>query len=836
MINWHSENFKKVAIWIMAGLLVLFLVGSYGIRELFLGGGGKGEGGGVVEVKVMGATVDLNDYRSFISRWGRSLEGESVHWKNVNFWRMRYMGQEITSELVDAAGYADYFHREFSYIPIKPFVHTDDHRVTSSRLDKTLAAYMDNFYCRYKEAEKLGIRISDKRIDNAVQTGFRFQTQDPMTDRWSYNEQEYAQWLRGARLTEEEYRRFLREKMMIEQMERMYLGLNFIGNTPVSPIEMAAEYTRDNEQRRVKYVRETLYSQMTKAHKAAKEEMEDREASTDEEERKQLEVELKTFYENEDNFDGYATPRRIRGDCLYVDTAKLTEETGIKRSEIEKEIREQVEKENLQPSHYEDFWEKHKDRLYRRPPVSVPPPVEPPAEPREPATPTPGDAGDDEGPKEETDYIPYQEIKDRVKEDLIQHRIEEALKKRIDEEINKRLDNLYSELEEHMKAFNRVDTRAVARSVFRDVSMGNFLEKVAAFLKASMAEARRREGAADLKAFADGYDFVHYIPAGEFFSGEEAKDLPRIGGKDLAELPEERYAGPGDLRFSRPADEPREEAPVYKGGLSGFLRPDESDDRFVFRLLDVQERELADYEKLAQTNPALKKRVRDDSINVDARRRAYELLYEHQKFLISQKENIEKYPDVPGFNFEFEARDHFKAKKAYLESLGDKENGDETAEEDEDYGIRKTEYFNRHALEIEGIEEHDVEEFRDAAFKLCTDGREPALTHVLAETAPEIVDEDTAFFYLIMLVDEEEKPIRRPSRERFRGELRRLVPRAMAGMPDREELDYWSALETKMLYDFRTTRHIENQLQKRFDAVAAKFSKKIEKPKKGERR
>ena len=58
----------------------------------------------------------------------------------------------------------------------------------------------------------------------------------------------------------------------------------------------------------------------------------------------------------------------------------------------------------------------------------------------------------------------------------------------------------------------------------------------------------------------------------------------------------------------------------------------------------------------------------------------------------------------------------------------------------------------------------------------------------------------------------------------------------MAGIPDRDELDYWSALETKMLYDFRTTRHIENQLQKRFDAVAAKFSKKIEKPKKEERR
>jgi len=598
---------------------------------------------------------------------------------------------------------------------------------------------------------------------------------------------------------------------------------------------MAAEYTRDNEQRRVRYVRETLYSQMAKAHKVAKEEMEVREASTDEEEQKQLEVELKVFYENEDNFDGYATPRRIRGDCLYVDTAKLTEETGITRSEIDKEIREQVEKENLQPSHYEDFWEKHKDRLYRRPPpVSGPPPVEPPAEPREPATPTPSDAGDDEGPQ--VDYIPYLEIKDRVKEDLIQHRIEEALKKRIDEEISKRLDNFYSGLEEHMKAFNHVDTRAVARSVFRDVSMGNFLEKVAAFLKASMAEARRREGAADLKAFADGYDFVHYIPAGEFFSGEEAKDLPRIGGEDLAELPEERYAGPGDLRFSRPADEPREEAPVYKDGLSGFLRPDESDDRFVFRLLDVQERERADYEGLAQTNPALKKRVRDDFINVDARRRAYELLRERQKFLLARKRDIEGNPDAPGFDFEFEAQDHFKAKKAYLESLGDKEDGDETAEEDEDYGIRKTEYFNRHATEIEGIE-YDVEEFRDAVFKLRTDGREPALAHMLIEeTTPEIVDEDTAFFYLIMLVDEEEKPIRRPSRERFRGELRGLVPQAMAGIPDREELDDWSTLETKMLYDFRTTPHIENQRQKRFDAVAAKFSKKIEKPRKEERR
>ena len=820
MIDWHSERFKKVAIWIMAGLLVLFLVGSWQLRQIIPGL--RPRQGPDVEVTVLGRKADLREYFSFRERWKWVIEGESEYWKRVSRYRMYMQKEENPEERGMAEGYARYFNFRFPYMPIKDFLYTEDHRVTSMRLSRLLDKYLDNFYARYKEAEKMGIQVSERRIDESVKTNFLFQYKDEATERWSFNEQEYATQLRNWGLTESAYRRFLLEQLMIEEMERMYLGLTFLGNTPVSPIEMAENLARRSEQRRVRYVKATLSSFMADARVNVDEQIKSKLLRIDDED-------LKAFYEDPDNRHIYATPRKVRGDCLYVSMSKLTEGMDINRSEVEKEIREDAE-ENLKPSHYRDFYEKNRDRLYRRTAEAKPPAAEPaPQGARPPVPPDGPPARPESAPRNKADYIPYYEIPDRVREDLIRQRTDETFNKRRNEEIRKRLDNIYRELEDYVKAFHRVDTRAVARETLRDVSMGNLLEKLTAFLKLTTADARRREGVADLKAFADRHDCVEYLPEGDFFSNEDAAAVPRIGGGDLAKLatdydPEDpgkgRYVDiDGFASFSEEAETRPEERRVFKGALSGILKPDEGDDRFIFRLLDVQERELPDFDKLAETNPALRERVREDYIDGLVKKEAYRLLRDHRELL----ETIIKKETEEEFDFEFEAKMLARNREKYRAGL-DRQNGEVSSGEgeDENFGIKQTEYFFRNSREIEGIDDADVEDFIAAAFDLDPRAGKPAIVRELPEK-PGKIDEEKDFFYIIMLVEEKDKPIRHPSRERYNRHLPMLVYEAMTKYPEAEyeELDDTE----KMMLKLNTTPHVQDQLKKRFDAVAGTFKK-----------
>lgn len=827
MINWHSERFKKVMIWVMAlVLLPMFLFGAYELRTLIgLGGPPKQ---GLEEVRLNGEKADKNEYLAFIQRWQMAMRGESdaVHQQ----WGVN------PSALTEAV----YINSFYPYMPVQAFINDEGRPVDSNRLQRLMESYLDNFYCRYKEAEGLGILISDDRINSEIENSPPFQSKDPATGKSSFNEVLYTQYLSQWGMTEGAYRQFLRERMMIAQMEQIYLGPGYLGNTVVSPLDMAEKYAAEKEQRRVRQLKVTLASFMADARKNVQQRVDSGLLALGDEE-------LKNFYNDPKNFGRFATPRRIKGDCLRIDMAKLGEAAKVNSEEIEKDVRKEIETEkekNISAllTKYARFYDENKDRLYRKPHEGTGPSgeTEPGAGGPGAGEPEAGEPGGTPSPKD-AEYFTYSEIEDRVREDYAKDMAEKAVKEKHDEEIRKRLNDIYKALEEHVNAHNAVDARGAAQYVFRGVSMGNLLEKLGAFLKVTMADARRREGAADLKTFAGGYEYIEYIPEGEFFSKDDAKDAPKIGGGELARLatdrdpqetpPTGRYVDASKYAFAEEKLKTPEERLVCKGGLSGILKPGAGDDRFVFRILDVQERILVAFEALDE---AAKKTVREALIANEAGEDAYKLLYKCQERITMQAKEILQDPQQERFDFELEAQLLAEGRKKNLSAAGD--GAGANTPEDPAFGIAVTEYLTRGSEKVEGIPETDVSDFIDAAFRLKPAGREPAIVHGISaledlkKQRPEGVDEKKDFFYIIMLAGQKDNPIRRPARERF---VKDLGPIVFNAMLQPVQINQWAWDKDATLQEIiRTTRHVQGERQKRFDDVAARITKKIYKPEK----
>jgi len=817
MIDWHSERFKKFAVWLMAVLAVLFLVTGLSSRgdEFFALFPKIGKFLGIVssssdfKVKVFGKEVNTDEYESFVERWRGAVSAES------NDYVYRFMMVYGPYGLTSADAYQAYFQRAFPYMPSRPLMEG----IRDNRLDKVLAEYMDNFYCRCKEAEKMGMLVSDKRVDELVQTNPMFMSTDPLGQQRAFNPVRFATWLSQSGLTEPTYRQFLKERLMIEQVDEMYVGRFLPGTLPVSPLKIAEEYRQSAEQRRVEYFKAGILSYMDAAQAEAAKRGEDK-------------PDDKTLEEYYNNSPKYVPGRKVSGDYLYIDLAKLTAEMEAKgvvnRSEIEPDI--QLKMARVSYAEMDDFYNKNKDKLYRKPveptpPAPEPAPTEPPAgtgnpiadnttppaaEPSpappaaEPASAQPTAPAESPKPAEtapappaeeqETQYLPADYVK--IKDDMIKQGIE-------DEARLKSLDELYKQLEDCLKDADSIKTRDIAGAVFKDVSMGNFLEKLGGFFKASLAEARKREGAADLKVFADRYPgIVEYVPAVGPFSKDDADKVPRIGGKDLARVPEDLFVR--DVKhyhFAKREFTPYADRKICAGEISGFLTPSDENFRFVIRVLEAEEGQRPAFATLTEEK---KNDVKKDCFEEKVKEEAYRQLYVHM-----QADEMA----IAGnsiFDFDKDARnleaDEVKYRNEHLAE------GEKPIESIPDF-VKPSPYFDQSTPTIKDISDDDRTAFIKAAFDLPADGSKSAVVARIADPKdmPKTIDTATVFYYVLKLA--EDKPILYPSLEQFDKNKMELFQRAIGEIRSGEDIR-----------------------QDRFDMVKANFSKTGEEQKELQKR
>ena len=788
MIDWHSERFKKFAVWLMAVLAALFLVTGFSYSSVdfvaifqkmgsFLG---VAHYENEFQVKVFGREANIDEYDAFTARWKEVVAAESRD--HVALF-MRVYGP-FGATPVDA--YLDYFGRAFYYMPSKPL----QEGFKNNNLDKVLNEYYDNCYCRYKEAGEMGIVVSDRRVDEVIQANPMFQNPDPLSQQKGFSENQFMTWLNLTRLAEQTYRQFLKERLMIQELEGMCMGRRLQGNLPISPLKVAEDYYNAAEQRRVMYFKANILSFMDSARGEV-----ERQGETNPDDKK-----LKEYYKNAPQ---YIPARKVSGDYLYINLAKLIAEMEAKgivnKDDIEKEIRSTAA--DIDEDAARKFYEENKSKLYRKPPTegeshpaknpdqtTAAPPATPTAAP--PTAPSAARLAE-KAPQ----YIPF--VLPRVKEDLIKHKIEESLRQ-------KSLDALYKQLEDYINEANSVRTRDIAKATFRDVSAGNFLEKLAGFLKASLADARNREVVADLKAFADRYPpgIVEYSPAMEPFSKDDAEKAPRIGGKDLARVPSDLFIkNVRNYHFENQKSMPYEDRKICEGGISGFLTPADENFRFVIRIFKAEEGRRPDFATLTEEQ---KNNVKKDYFEEKVKEEAYKQLYTH---LQADEKDVEN----PLFDFSKDAKnleaDELKYRNSHLHP------GEEPGKSIEDF-IKQTTYFDKTTTEIPDISEEDRTAFIQRAFELLPDGKNSTVVARIRdpqEGMPKAIDTDKTFFYVLKLTDE--KPILHPSFKQFDKKKPELLQQAIADMRDGEAIR-----------------------QDRFDAVKANFFKKGEEQKEQQQR
>jgi hypothetical protein len=799
MIDWHSERFKKFAVWVMAALAVLFLVTSLSSGDFFtllhnIGsflGIVSSTGGG--EIKALGTAVDPNEYRSFVARWKMVIAIEYGH----NF--------EAPDE------------------------------------------YVSNYFSRYKEAEKMGIMVSDKRITEAIQSNQLFMSPVSLQgQQYVFDDIKYKQYLslfNNAGVSEGGYRQLVKEELMIQQLETMYTGWGldgpgrFVrrlsifegglpeflpvmawrlpGNEPIDLVALARDYVEKNERRKVIYIKASIYSFMESARAEIKRQGGDVVSEDD----------LAKFY---DLASRYTPPRKVSGDYLYIIAPKLIEEMQkrglVKKEEIEAGIREEVKM--MKDEDVRDFYFANRDKMYRKSgleeatraveplrtsipraqsapeaapaPEPAPPegttapgagsPIadnettgEPPASPPTAGTPVRLPAPAIAKPKPATGLKLENYLNprlDEIREDIIKQRVGKAVRQQS-------LEAFYKQLQDYINQFNAVNTREIADAVFQGVSMGNFFDKMGAFLKLSLAEARRREGAADLKAFAERFPgAVEYGTVAAPFSKDTAEKVPVIGGKDLARVPVELFVKDvKGVNFASQEAAPSADRLVYPGGVSGFLAPGEGDNRFVFRITNAEEGVKPEFASLSAER---KREITDDCVMERVKEEAYKELLNHQT--ANEADMVGQNGNPPTYDFQKDIDVLQKDAQAYIDGL--KAQGKPAPELPK---REETPYFDRKTTEIKGIPEDDLVGFIPAAFELAPGKKPAALADAIRKDAPATIEIDKVYFYVIRLADD--KPILRPSRAQFEeNKMALLVPLLLPqGM-----INYYEMLQKRM--------------------------------------
>jgi hypothetical protein len=717
MFDWHSERFKKFAVWLMAILAALFLVTGFSSKGSDVFGIFRQIGAylHIVKpadertVKVAGEEVDPNEYDAFVVRW-------------------KTIYRALSQGRID--------------LPVNT---------------------CDFFFVQIKLADKLGIVVSDKLVNDVIQSQEDFAAQDTLRNEPAGFSPEvfkekmnlYAQY----GLSEDGYRQYIKESLMMRQLEEVYTGRILPGVQPFSPLKAAETYADRVERRRVLYFKASILSFMQSARDKLGAVVPDDDI-------------LKKFY---DNANQYIPPRKVKGDYLYVNVPKLIEVMQAKglldKAKIEAEVRDKNK--NIQGWEIFKFYDENKDKLYRKPaapPVAKPAANKPDAAEgavkpgKRPAQPAPASAPAtaEPAPPPRHEYISFGDtgMKARVTEDLTRQKIDDTLRQ-------KSLDTLYKEVEDCVNAASRVNTRDAAAATMRDVSMSNFFEKLAAFLKVSIAQARWNESLADLKPVAEKFkDAVQYGTA-DFFTKETAAQMDRIGGTELARVPDENglfVVDIGKLDFDKQQGLSAPDRKVYVGGISGYLTPAQEDSRYIFRISDVKEDQRPDF---AALTPERKDAIKKDYVEYRVKQEAYRQLFNHWK---SDSDEAEQNPDT--FPFDTDADNLDKDEQKYTASQ--QPAGQKPPKPPADFK-KETGYFNRTATEIQGIGKEDVTAFRDAAFKLLADGKYSAVVRKIEDPAkaPAEIDLKNTFYYVIKLTDKD--PVLRPSLKQYEDEKARIL-------------------------------------------------------------
>lgn len=938
MIDWHSERFKKFAVWVMAALAVLFLVTSFslsgGIKEI-LSLIGIGQKQREFEVKVFKEKVDLKEYADFRARWSRMLFFETSGLREYirNSPAFRNFDPDMLGFHLYISGnsrfWSDYIsdlgqesQGTFPYMAHIPFWEECFKGPTPGEgLARALDRYYDNFFTRYKEAERLGIIVTDKRVDDTLKSIFQYTSPTEKTP--VFDERAYANYLKNAGMDDAGYRRYVKERMMISDLEMLRCGSPplFLGDHMISPLEAAKKYVEAGEERKVRYFMASTKCYMADAAKKVAARPLDEKA-------------LEKFYAESKL---YIQPRQVEGDALYVNVDALIAEMEAKGLVKPEEIKKKIESTKLTDEEVQTYYKEHRDR-YRKPPVVRPPsagttapgttapaattpttPAPAAATPATPAAPAPGTpapgapattaapaavpiadtpatapaattgapstastssttatpapapaatAGTPATPAPATattpgappapsipatpapETAPKEPSPEELSLELLFYRsqVEEDMKKeRLDAAIrDKCFQTLYEELQKYIDEQNSVNAKAAADSVFRDVSMGNFLAKLGAFLKVSMSDAYKHEPPADfLKTFAARYPkSLTYVPQWGYFNYETAKNAPaNLAGADLARIPgslkepeKTLYQDAGDYNFETEMfkfsmDAEGNEVKEYNtssdrricvGQISGLLTPKDEKNRFVFHLVGEKQEERPDFATLdAAKKAAVTKDYTDDQI----KREAYLSLLAEQKSLITRSEM--KTPDT---DFDAQAKSFSAREKQYLDS----QRPPNTPEVEMKDFVKETDYFMQKAAEIKGVPEDMLKDlskkeaenfltnFEEQAFKLKADGKNFAVACPLPK--PDVpkhdekspvseekkheeqlaeVDVSRDFFIVMILADKD--PIKPPTLAQF--DKDKMIMFAFGRAPD-----------AKMNY-------MEKTLDDRFRQVESNFYK-----------
>jgi hypothetical protein len=295
----------------------------------------------------------------------------------------------------------------------------------------------------------------------------------------------------------------------------------------------------------------------------------------------------------------------------------------------------------------------------------------------------------------------------------------------------------------------------------------------------------------------------------EPFSKETADKVQTIGGTDLSRVPEDLFIKDmSNFHFAAQQSVKNEDRKICLGGISGFLKPADTNFLYVFRVLNVLEGERPAFAALtAEQKTGAKKDYLDQKVKEEA----YKQLFTHQE--LDAKDSAERSSSL--FDFSRDAENLTIDELAYRNSLLKPDEKRLTAQDMANFPNKPTPYFNREATAIGdmALSDDDRKAFISEAFDLLPDGQNSAVVKRIqdpAKSMPKIIDMAGTFYYVLKLTDD--KPILKPSLQQYEEEKAKLLGKAI--------------IDTRPIDDIRMDRF--NQVKANFTRTGAEQKKQGE--------
>ena len=374
------------------------------------------------------------------------------------------------------------------------------------------------------------------------------------------------------------------------------------------------------------------------------------------------------------------------------------------------------------------------------------------------------------------EYKPIEEVKDEIIAAIKKQRLETAM----NTARNKHLDELYDDLNDYVNEQRHIDVDTIAAETFKSASLGTMFGQLADFAAAMVKAAEKVEKLPDLKPFADKHDEVTLTKTKTYVNKKTALDADKIGGKPFANLLDRNYHE-FDKYYAFSAMDPGTSKYMLSRITDGTRKDDEDPAyKFVFRIEDVREPKLLDFDKVKTEAPETYEKLLKDYDDKC-------IAEEADKKLENREKEIEAQIEKGEFDFAAEADKTVEAVKAYDEwkknkdkedkgenedtedkenmpGPGDTKSTDPTTEEDEDETEKEPEYKTTEYIDRTGRfpGTYTQEAVMQKVFDLAAD--EIALIRVKA-------DEDAEYESLLLIrlhKSDDEKPVRRMSFKEFR--------------------------------------------------------------------